>query len=55
MCILEIKPRRKPTVSDLMDLIDEEKFNIIHLQGLHRTILSPSGLHAEQQYKAWDQ
>jgi hypothetical protein len=47
MCISEIKPRRKPTISDLMDLIGEGKFNIIHLQEIHRPILLPNFLHAK--------
>jgi hypothetical protein len=55
MCTLEIKPEINPTVNDLMDLISEETFNRVHLQGLHRPILSPSCLHVEHQHRAKDQ
>jgi hypothetical protein len=54
MCTSEIKLGRKPTVSDLMDLIGEETFNKLQLQGLHRPVLSPSCFHAEQQHKDKD-
>jgi hypothetical protein len=55
MCTSKIKPGRKPTVSDLMDLISEGKFYRVQLQGIHRPILSPSCLHVEQQHIAKDQ
>jgi hypothetical protein len=55
MCIPEIEPRRKPIVSDLMDLIGEEKFSRIQFQGIHRPVLSPSCLHVEQQHRSMDQ
>ena len=55
MCIFEIEPGRKPIVSDLMDLIGEEKFNKVQFQGLNRPFLSPSDLHVEQQHIAKDQ